>query len=393
MEVEKHRFTEKIYTLILKSHINALDKVEEAELERWRKQSPDNENLYNQLSDKQYLKKRYIDFRETRHPDGWQKLKQRIEPERNKKYIWRHIFKYAAIILLAIGSGIAILTTQKSNDTLSSLQESLEQPEQIEAILELSNGSKITLNKHAAPPAKMLEELGIITNEDELIYQNSKTSKEVEYHTLRVPNGGKYKLELADGTIVWMNSVSALHYPAQFDGDERRVQLEGEAYFKVSKNPAKPFIVESGEINICVTGTEFNIKAYPEEKQIATTLVNGGVTISQNGNDIALTPGNQAIYYEKNEMMEIHPVNTALYTSWKDGVFEFEDMALTEICSQLERWYDVEFIFTDSSLNELTFSGAAKREKSLEFILDIISKTNTITFEIKNKEIILNKKK
>ena len=145
-------------------------------------------------------------------------------------------------------------------------------------------------------------------------------------------------------------------------------------------------------MQIRVTGTEFNVKAYSDEPEIITTLVNGGVNLSKDGETVVLTPSDQAIFDRATHEIKVGKVNTSLYTSWKDGLFEFVNMPLEEICRQLGRWYDVEFTFADPDIRTLSFTGAAKKEKSIEFILNIISNTNAIRVEIQNKQIILNKK-
>lgn len=386
---------ERISSLILKSLTAPLDAGEAEEIEKWRQESGQNEQLYRQLKKEDYLQERYRTFQRTHDPEGWKKLQLKLRKTRGRKFFLRPIIRYAAIFALLLGSGLVAHTLLKEHSTENLPSQMAEiQPGTTKAILELSNGAQIVLNQDSVRPAKVLKKMGITSHQKELIYQNPVPSRkqEPEMHTLRVPRGGEYKLILADGTQVWMNSGSVLHYPVRFEGKKRRVRMEGEAYFEVAKNPAFPFIVESGGVEVQVTGTEFNVKAYPEEQATVTTLVNGGVNLTTGTQHITLTPGLQASLNRNTDEMQVNRVNTALYTSWKDGLFEFVNMPLEEICSQLGRWYDVDFIFADPEIQHLAFTGAAKREKSIEFILNIISNTNAIRVEIKNKQIILNKK-
>ncbi len=385
---------ERIISLLLKSLTTALDETETEELEKWRCASERNEQLFRKLQDEAYLQERYQAYRHTHNLEGWDKLQHKIK-SRGKRLRLRHFLRYAALFCLFFGSGLLAYTLLRPHSSESIPEQLAEiQPGSTKAILELTNGTQIVLNQDSVRPAKVLKKMGITSHQKELIYQNSLPApkQETETHTLRVPRGGEYKLILADGTQVWLNSGSALHYPIRFEGKERRVKMEGEAYFEVAKNPDLPFIVEGGGVEIQVTGTAFNVKAYPEEQAIVTTLVNGGVNLTKGTQHLALTPGFQASFNRTTDDVQVNRVNTALYTSWKDGLFEFVNMPLNEICRQLGRWYDVEFLFADPEIQHLAFTGAAKREKSIEFILDIISNTNAIRVEIKNKQIILNKK-
>lgn len=393
MKIEQIKSLKRIHSLLLKSIGNRLEQEEAEELKKWRETSEANEQLWQNLQKETYLRKRYTEFCQSRYPNGWKNVKSRIRQEKTVP-LWKRVTKYAALLILLLGAGW-LLQTQFRNipDQPQELPLAEIHPGSTRAILELGNGKQIALNQNAAQPVQELKKVGITLHQKELIYQNTLTLPQAAEHTLRVPRGGEYKLTLADGSTVWMNSGSVLRYPIRFNGKERRVKIEGEAYFQVAKNPKQPFIVESGTLKICVTGTEFNVKAYPEDQEIVTTLVTGGVNIRNNGQNISLSPNFQASANRLNNEIEVHRVNTSLYTSWKDGVFEFEDMPLEEICRQLGRWYDVEFIFTDPAIRTLSFTGAAKREKSIEFILNIIGNTNAIHFDIQNdKRIILSKK-
>lgn len=386
---------ERISSLILKSLTATLEDAEAAELEVWRRESAQNERLYQQLKKEEYLQERYATFQRIHHPEDWMDVQCKIRKTQTKKIVWRRWMKYAALFFLLIGTGVVAYTLlNKHSPEIVSTQVAEILPGSTKAILELSGGAKIVLNQDSVRPSKVLKKLGITSHKRELVYQNSNSIlKQVpEIHTLRVPRGGEYKLVLADGTRVWMNSGSVLHYPSRFEGTERRVKMEGEVYFQVAKNASQPFIVQSGDLQVQVTGTEFNVKAYPEESEIITTLVNGGVNLSEGGKSLVLTPSDQATFNRMSDEIRVEKVNPSLYTSWKDGLFEFVNMPLEEICRQLGRWYDVEFKFADPDIRMLSFTGAAKREKSIEFILDIISTTNAIRVEIKDKQILLKKK-
>ena len=183
-----------------------------------------------------------------------------------------------------------------------------------------------------------------------------------------------------------------MRYPNHFVGDERRVQVEGEAYFQVAKDASKPFIVEAAEMDVRVTGTEFNVMAYQDKDRVETTLVKGSIEVDVEGKVVKMLPDMQAVFSKTDKQLITRTVRTELYTSWKEGVFEFRDLPLREIAEQLGRWYDVEFEFRDELVAEIRFTGAVKRMKPITFILDVIKETKAINYRIDGKTVIVEKK-
>lgn len=261
------------------------------------------------------------------------------------------------------------------------------------AILTLDGGKKMILTEKDTD--LFSEKDGTLIEKDSsnsLKYSsNTKGQNRLIYNRVDVPRGGEYSLILADGTKVWLNSESSLKYPVQFVGNKRQVELIGEAYFEVSHNASKPFFVKTGDTEVKVLGTKFNISSYDDTEYVATTLVEGSVQVSSLGNNEFLKPGFQAVVKKGEREFEVKEVDTSLYTSWVNGVFEFKDHSLDDICLQLSRWYDVEFFFTEKQYRELRFTGAAKREKPVDFALNMIEKMANVKFAIKDDKIIVGK--
>ncbi|MGZ2370016.1 FecR family protein [Ancylomarina sp. YFZ004] len=261
------------------------------------------------------------------------------------------------------------------------------------AILTLDGGQKMMLSEKDAN--LFSEKDGTLIEKDSsntLKYaSSSKEQSRLIYNRIDVPRGGEYSLTLADGTKVWLNSESSLKYPVQFVGDRRQVELTGEAYFEVAHNASKPFFVKAGDAAVKVLGTKFNISSYTDDEYIATTLVEGSVQVRNLGSKELLKPGYQAVVKKGEKEFEVRKVDTELYTSWVNGVFEFKNNSLEEICHQLSRWYDVEFFFTEKQYRDLRFTGAAKREKSVGFALDMIEKMANVKFAIKDDKIIVGR--
>ncbi|MDQ1770643.1 DUF4974 domain-containing protein [Labilibaculum sp. A4] len=261
------------------------------------------------------------------------------------------------------------------------------------AVLILNNGNAVNLEENL--DSVIAEVDGTLIQNDAsnaLTYKKSSSlQSKLIYNQINIPRGGEYSLTLADGTKVWLNSESSLKYPVQFIGEIRKVELTGEAYFEVAHNKSKPFIIESHGTEVKVLGTKFNVSAYNDEEDITTTLVEGSVQVSSLGNSELLEPGYQAVVKRGSNQFQVNKVNADLYTSWINGVFQFKNQSLEEICNQLSRWYNVEFFFTENQYRNLRFAGAAKKDRSLDFTLEIIEKMADVKFAVKGGKIIVGK--
>ena len=210
--------------------------------------------------------------------------------------------------------------------------------------------------------------------------QEKESTKALKYNTLKIPRGGEFFLLLSDSTRVWLNSETILRYPVQFFGDERKVELIGEAFFEVKENKEKPFIVVSNEQIVEVLGTSFNISSYKEDSIIYTTLVNGKVEVYLKDNPEikqSLSPNYQSTLLKKEGLISQRKVDTYQYIAWKEGRFVFEYQTLGEIAKVLERWYNVDFVFANAELKDIPFSGEFLRYGDIEKIYEIIQKTGT----------------
>lgn len=207
------------------------------------------------------------------------------------------------------------------------------------------------------------------------------------YNVLSVPRSCEYRLRLADGTMVWLNSDSELRYPVNFAGRERRVFLKGEAYFDVARNTDMPFRVEAGEMEVEALGTEFNMNVYGDDGCLRTTLAEGKVRVSYAATRQAciLEPGEQALLEEG--ALSVRQVDLKDIVGWKEGRFVFSDMPLEAIVRQLERWYDVEFDFFDPAAKYYRFTGVIMRHKSLQEVLALLEETTDVKFKTNANEI------
>ena len=228
-----------------------------------------------------------------------------------------------------------------------------------------------------------------IREDGSLKYSLSALSSMSEWHTLRIPKGGEYKIVLDDGTEIWLNSASELKYPAHFVGNERRVQLTGEAYFQVARNEAAPFIVETRDMDVKVLGTSFNVSVYEDEESCHATLVEGRVEVNDkvNGEKVVLTPGKQALL--RGGEMTVREVNTKLYTLWRLDRFTFASEDMEGVIRKLSRWYNVDFFFANSSMKQKRFTGSLPKYADISQVLKMIEMTTDIKFEIKEHTIMI----
>lgn len=258
------------------------------------------------------------------------------------------------------------------------------------AKLTLEDGSVVVLEKGAAFKTKNAN-----SNGEEIVYQAAKEKASViKYNYLTIPRGGQFFVKLSDGTQVWLNSESQLKYPVNFiEGETRKVELVyGEAYFDVSpstNHKGAKFKVINNAQEVEVLGTEFNIKAYKDEANIYTTLVEGKVAISTPNLKQLLIPNQQSIVDTLKDTLSVIKVDVKGEISWKDGVFSFVDKPLIDIMKVISRWYDVDIIFENKELESVEFMGTLNKNQSIEEILSIMKSFSINNYEIKDKTIIL----
>lgn len=259
------------------------------------------------------------------------------------------------------------------------------------AILTLEDGSNVMLEKD-----KTYEKDNVVSNGKELICKKgNKSNATVAYNYLTIPRGGQFKLSLSDGTEVWLNSESKLKFPVAFvEGSLRKVELiYGEAFFDVSpssEHKGAKFKVLNKDQEVEVLGTEFNIKAYKDEENVYTTLVEGKVTVSNTTSKKYLTPNQQSVINLKNRDITIKSIDAYNEVLWTKGIFSFKGKNLKEIMDVMSRWYDVQVVFQNAELEKVKFNGVLSKNDNIKEILKIIKKTNFINdYEIKDRKIII----
>ena len=385
------KIDDRIYDLIARKLDDGLLPMEETELSDWLAEDVKHEEVYAEIKKiRDRTKLLHRDFA----PDTEHVLK-RIKRERVRQIGFRYWWKYAALFILPLSVALVLWQGMKNEAEEEHRQFSaVSRPGGERAILKLYNGKTVVLDSTMKSSLIAHEaNVRIEMDSNHLLRYSSHDSIEMandnKNNELIIPKGGEYQVVLADGTKVWLNSASRLKYPQSFMGKERRVVLSGEAFFDVTHDAERPFVVETSRMNVKVLGTRFNVNDYDDNEEVSTTLVNGSVEIiSGDQQAFRLVPGEQA--YGKENELEKREVNVRLYTSWIDGKFLFNNTELEEIAKQISRWYDVEIFFSSESVKKVRFTGAIVKFKPLEDLVRMIESTSQVRFSVKGRTIVIS---
>ena len=318
--------------------------------------------------------------------------------------VYRKFYYLVSAASLAIFMAIGLYFFNNNNQTYVSptsvkkvvKQKAIDiQPGTNKAILTLSNGKKIILDDSQNEVVINDGAIKVHKNAKGIIEytlnrlgkeQNEKTEVQTGYNTIQTPIGGKFQLTLADGSKVWLNSASSLRFPVYFSGDNRAVELKGEAYFEVAKSQNKKFTVRSGNQTVEVLGTHFNINAYSDEPVITTTLIEGAIRVVElNTHKFQiLKPCEQSKVHND---IKIQKKDTQADIAWKDGYFYFENSSIETVMRQLGRWYGITARY-ESVLPQQHFEGAISTNLTLLEVLEILQKSN-VHFSLEGKEVVV----
>ncbi|RKD92540.1 FecR family protein [Mangrovibacterium diazotrophicum] len=386
---------EHIFDLIMQDFAEGLPPGKSVVLKEWLEESAENRIAWNELFDT-WQAGAIAGFPANQTNEAWSKISNSANTTKTRRLNWKALsasVAVAASIAIIVGLWFALGGRNSSDAQWAKLNEMATIPSSVKLVL--NSGEEVLLQDTVDHELELDGKL-VHTKKGEVSYVDSaeqaKTAIPV-YHELVVPRGGDYVLTLADGTVVTINSDSHLKFPVLFTGETREVWLTGEAYFEVEHNPAKPFIVHASGAATRVLGTEFNVKAYRDDSFEEVTLVNGSVEYSAGENQVRLKPGYQ-VHAELNstDILKAQPVDTYMYTAWKDGTMYFDDISLEELMIRLNRWYDFDYEFKDDALKERLFTGGVKKNDDLQKIFSLIGMVNDVSFSIKDNRILMDKK-
>ena len=358
---------------------------EKREVDAWKKGSEHREGFYEDaVSYYGRIPEGNDDLSQEEIARAWQRVRERT-PKR--RCVSHQIIGWiaGAAIFTGLFFGVRLLFTEPMRDV----------PRKVEAEgirLVLSDGTTHTVQveKQVA-----LDIPGFEVNEKEGLRQLEKQQempdkKEDTYNEVIVPRGADYQLTLADGTRVMLNSDSRIRFPDEFEGNERRVYVRGEVYFKVAHDENCPFFVETEAMTVRVLGTEFNVKAY-EGTGTATTLVSGRVGVKTKTDSLTLVPGEQCEVDEVSGRLMVREADLVTLLAWKNGEFVFKDVALKDMMNELSRWYDMEVEYELEVLKNDRYYIYVGRSKTLEEVLDKLALTGNMKYKIDGKKVIISR--
>jgi len=392
---------ERINYLTEKFFAGNCSEIEKAELATWISQNREDEEL------SAVLESAWQNYKggEPLSHEASERILVNIFPDKTSQVIYEDyeeqpVFKklwprIAAAAVLVLGLGLYWWSAERrslqlAENTTGKTEIKDLPPGGNKAILTLGDGTNIVLDSAGNGNLANQGNTSITkSGKGELIYSlNGQINNSVVFNTVATPKGGQYHIVLPDGSKVWLNAASSLRFPTAFKSAERRVEITGEVYFEVTHNPRMPFIVKAGETEVTVLGTHFNIMAYPDEKAMKTTLLEGSVKVSRAGKSAMLTPGQQAkLSSSINTIRVLTDVDTDKEMAWKNGYFQFEDENLEDIMRQVSRWYDVEVTY-EGNISREHFTGRLPRNANVSKVLKILSLSG-VKFRIEDQTIIV----
>lgn len=372
-----------IAALIRKSISGEITLEEKRQLEDWLDESARHRELFDKYNNPDFLAS--IDFGKdmVESQEAYSNFMQHLKPVKPmRRIVWNRYVAAAALIAFVCvsaifvymydggkphsPSGLAVVDVRQT-DTVPS--------DSTDILLITASGEKIPVQSSQ----KMLSvSSGSIKIGGQSIGEEGQVKAahtEVVYNTLKILRGKRFKMQLSDGTLVWLNADSEITFPSSFDGKERKVMAKGELFFDVAENKSHPFIVETPIGKIRVLGTAFNVHCYKDEMPM-TTLVRGKIAYSLGKDSVILSPGQQCRVQDNK--LSVREVDTYEYVSWIDEVLVFKDKELNEILNTLSRLYDVEIYYENPELKRLPFTGSFKQYEHLDKIIQMIEECGLI---------------
>lgn len=379
-----HISENKISDLIVRHLKGQLNEEQEKELQDWLRQ-PGKQELFDRIVSKERILKKSFEYDQFNQEDAWNKLEKQMKP----KLDYKKWLAYAAVLLIPMAIGFLLLQERPEYEPGLAEVQKIEHGSS-NAVIYFSNGEVVDLSKDTSDVIRSKENLLVERDSNQLKINDEELMAGEAHRMNRIvtPIGGEYKVKLPDGTVVWLNADSYLEFPSKFSAKQRKVIAKGELYFDVKSNKEWPFVVETKGMELKVLGTEFNIRAYDDEAEIKSTLVEGSVQVNNaRGEQIVLKPGRQAIINKGTDALKDVDANIEEVTAWKNGQFIFDSRRLENIMYDLARWYDIKVFFANSTVKDKKFSVDVQRYGQIEDILTLIEGTGDARFTIKGNVI------
>jgi transmembrane sensor len=388
--VNKPDLHNRIQVLISKYLTDDLSGQESIELNQFL-EDPVNQKLFEQITDPNWMA-------------GEVKIMNMFDTPASLKRIWEAypsaipkasipIWKYAAVaavLIIALTAGWLYLKNGKENKLPQLAEVNENASRRFRALLKTSYGLDLNLDEIANGMVSYTGSGAVIKNDNQLLFPRSTIMAFRSTNLVMTENGGYYRVQLPDGSKVWLNSTSSIDFPSSFIGNERNVIINGEAYFDIADDVTRPFKVQTSDMEVQVTGTKFNIRAYKEEQVIRTTLYEGSVKVSAGEQVTWLSTGEEAVFTRQKTLEKKISNKETLEKAiaWKEGKFNFDQDDLSTIIRELGRWYDYE-VDIPPSISKRTYTGSFKRSRPITDIIEYVERLSGHDIDIKGKKIIV----
>ncbi len=378
-----------IAAIILAYLRDEVDEEGQRKLKVWLEESDSHKTLFARIQDE---KMQYEDIQKILSYDAggaWQVVQQKAAWRRRKRLT--RVYRVAVSVVIIFGVAIAFLLREEATTVVPVVK--------VEEITPGRSMAKLTVASGDVYHLDSLHQVDLITslaenNGKEVVFidrQLEEGEREIKYNKVEIPRGGEYQIVLGDGTRVYLNAQTELRFPESFASSEQRlVYLSGEAYFEVTKNPSKPFVVQCKDYAVKVLGTSFNVNSYEGDETSKTTLATGKVEIDMDGKQTILNPGQQAII--KNGEVNVKEVDVEVYTTWMFDNFRFQSESIQEIMTKLSRWYAIDVFYMNESVRNYHFTGYLPRYAKIADVLELLSLTTNIKFDVEGKTVIVMEK-
>ncbi len=377
-----------IERLIRLALLGAISATEKEKLSAWLDERPENRSLFEKIQREVRSSEELPVFCRLDEEEAWERFRRSRGRRRGKRLV---ALRYAAAVAVLVGVALSVWIYK---DGGPSHEETAIVPGSPKATLTVASGESVVLGDGGAE--KVVEVTSgrqAKRSGDSLIYAATRPATGAEeFNTLSIPKGGEFKLVLSDGTMVYLNAATRLRYPVAFGGNERRVRLEGEAYFEVARDSARPFYVEAGDLRVRVYGTSFNVNTQ-REGETQAVLVEGrvGVKVAGMVEEVEMKPGELLRYDRGTGTLSVKSVDTRQYVAWKDGYFAFEDATLEEIMQKLALWYNVEVFFQSEEAKRFVFTGFMRKYEQIDTILAAVRDVTEVRYSISGRTVVISR--
>lgn len=363
---------------------------EKREVEAWKNERAGRSELVENLLGQKDMVENDKELKRFPVWEAWRQTEKRLGKSRKGLRLLVECCKYAAVLAILAGGGYFLFRERPLEVKVTKVGMPVFHSGTKGARLILGDGKVVEITKDNR--FQLAETDGTIIRKDSagIVYSPvTSAGDSLVYNKMETLTGMEYTLALSDGSLVYLNAETSVKYPVVFGESERMVELDGEAYFEVAKDASRPFIVRMNGVDVKVTGTSFNARAYRNEGKVVTTLIEGRVEV----NGKAIVPGEQARYEVGNGDLEVAKVNVEHFVAWKEGYFVFRNERLEDVMRTLARWYKVEYHFMDEASKDVRIGARFGRYNDMTPIIEMLRETELVDVLQTNCSLYISKRK